>query len=219
MRKDKELIFKLRQEGKSFRYIQSKTGVSRGTLVSWFKRIEWSKHVTVKNTKKKHENAKNQISRINMVRRLNLQFSYALKESEAQKEFELNKKEPLFWAGLMIYANGGDKSSKHSLRLSSAEALMHRIFIQFSETYLGISKDAFRHGLLIREGDDEAACKVYWVREAVIPEGIFYKTQVIKGKTPLKRLQYGICMTIITNTGLKKKLLKWLQLAQKESFI
>jgi hypothetical protein len=219
MRKDKELIFKLRQEGKSFRYIQDKTGVSRGTLVSWFKRIEWSRHVTVKNTQKKHEGAKDQIARVNMVRKLNLQYFYALKESEAKKEFETFQKEPLFWAGLMAYASAGDKSSKHGIRLSSAESFMHRIFIQFGETYLGIPKNAFRHGLLIREGDDEDACKGYWAKEAGMPEGIFYKTQVIKGKILVKRLQYGICMTIITNTGLKKKLLKWLQLAQKESFM
>jgi hypothetical protein len=218
MRKDKEAIFKLRQEGKSFRHIQQKTGVSRGTLVAWFKNIGWSKHVTSTNTKKKHDNAKDQIARINIVRKLNLQYFYALKESEAQKDFHNHKKDPLFWAGIMAYASAGDRSSKHGIRLSSADPYLHRVFGQFSETYLGVPKDQHRYGLHMHEISDGKACKEYWSRELGTPEDNFYKTQVIKGKTPSTRLQYGICMTIISNTGLKKKLLKWLQLIRQETF-
>lgn len=218
MRKDKEVIFKLRQEGKSFRYIQEKTGVSRGTLVAWFKHIGWSKHVTATNTKKKHDNAQDQIARINMVRKLHLQFSYALKESEAQKEFQVHKKDPLFWAGIMAYASAGDKSSKHGIRLSGADPYHHRVFGQFCETYLGVSKDQHRYGLHMHEISDGNVCRGYWSKELGIEEQKFYKTQVIKGKIPSKRLQYGMCMTIISNTGLKKKLLKWLQLIRQETF-
>ena len=42
MRKDKEYIFSLRKEGKTYRQIQKEVVVSRATLSAWFKDIEWN---------------------------------------------------------------------------------------------------------------------------------------------------------------------------------
>jgi hypothetical protein len=218
MRKDKEYIFKLRQEGKSFRQIQKETGVSRGTLASWFKYIQWSKHLSRDHTEKMPARSKENMTRMNMVRKLNLQFLYALKESEATKEYEIYKLEPLFWAGLMFYAGEGDIRNKYAIKANSDIPYKQRIFIRFLTTYLSLSASDLRFCLYVQNNVDTEKAKEYWSNELFANPQQFHKTQIIKGKATNKRLQYGICVTIITNVALKKKLLKWLELAEKQEF-
>ncbi len=218
MRKDKEFIFKLRREGKSYRDIQQATGVSRGTLGEWFKDEEWSKHLTSKHSILSIERSKDQMIKMNMVRKLKLQYQYALVEKEAEKEYETYKYETLFWAGLMLYAGEGDKRSKHQIRVSNCEAYIHRIFVSFICKYLDFSREGFRYSLLIYPDNNPEECVTAWAKEIVAPEELFYKPHVIQGKEAVKRLQYGTCISIISSTAQKKKLLKWLSLAQNEKF-
>ena len=57
-----------------------------------------------------------------------------------------------------------------------------------------------------------------WSNILKIKRENFYKTQVIVGKEKVRRLQYGVGMSIICSTVLKKKMLVWLSLAQDERF-
>ncbi len=218
MRKDKEFIFKLRREGKSYRDIQQATGVSRGTLCEWFKGEDWSKHITSRHDAQSVERSKDRMIKMNMVRKLKLQYQYALVEKEAEKEYETNKKGSLFWAGLMLYAGEGDKRTKHQIRISNCEAFIHRIFIDFACEYLGFSRDSFRYNLVIYPDNNPEECVRVWAKDLKASDGQFYKSQVIQGKEVVKRLQYGTCISIISSTAQKKKLLKWLSLAENEKF-
>lgn len=218
MRQDKALVFKLRQEGKSYRQIQKEVGISRSTLTAWFKNIQWSNHISEGHKKKNLGASKERMERMNMVRKLKLQYHYALVESEAIKEYEIFKKETLFWAGLMIYAGEGDKKTRHQIRISNSEFYLHKIFIQFVVTYLKLPKENFKIGLLLYPDLSEEVCIKRWSTELHLESRNFYKTHIIKGKDSVKRLQYGIGMSIISSTSLKKKLLKWLLLAEKEQF-
>lgn len=218
MRKDKEFIFTLRQEGRSYRYIQNATGVSRGTLCGWFKDKEWSKHITGRHTSQSIERSKDRMIKMNMVRKLKLQYEYALAEKEAEKDYETYKKEPLFWAGLMLYAGEGDKRSKHQIRISNCESYIHRIFVAFSCKYLHFSQEGFRYSLIIYPDNNPEECLDAWAKELGVGRALFYNPHVIQGKEAIKRLQYGTCISIISSTAKKKKLLKWLSLAQNEQF-
>ncbi len=218
MRKDKEFIFKLRHEGKSYRDIQKATGVSRGTLCEWFKAEDWSKHITNRHDTQSIERSKDRMVKMNMVRKLKLQYQYALVEKEAEKEYETHKQDTLFWAGLMLYAGEGDKRSKHQIRVSNCEAYIHRIFIDFICKYLDFSKESFRYSVIIYADNDSEECVKVWAKEIGVSEEFFYKPNVIQGKEAVKRLQYGTCISIISSTAQKKKLLKWLSLAESERF-
>lgn len=218
MRKDKEFIFKLRREGKSYRDIQQATGVSRGTLCEWFKHEDWSRHLSVKHSIQGIQRSKDRMIKMNMVRNLKLQYQYALVEKEAEKEYETYKHETLFWAGLMLYAGEGDKKSKHQIRVSNCEAYIHRIFVNFACKYLDFSKEGFHYSLIIYPDNNPKECVTAWSKELGVSEGLFYKPNVIQGKESTKRLQYGTCISIISSTAQKKKLLKWLSLAENENF-
>ncbi|HRH24733.1 MAG TPA: helix-turn-helix domain-containing protein [Candidatus Paceibacterota bacterium] len=218
MRQDKERIFQLRKEGRTYREIQRDTGVSRATLSLWFKDQDWSKHLSLEHAKKNLGASKERMERMNLVRKLKLQYQYALVEKEAQEEYELYKNEPLFWAGLMLYAGEGDRKSKELVRISNTDFYIHRIFVNFAQKYLKIPENSFRFGLILYEDNNEAVCKEVWSKELPISGLIFHKTQVIQGREKIKRLQYGVGMSIISSTVAKKKILKWLSLAQFEKF-
>ncbi len=218
MRQDKEYIFKLRQEGKSYREIQKETGVSRATLGAWFKDVEWSKHILVANKEKNLQECKERVFRMNKGRKIRLKDQYDKAEAEAALDYETYKKEALFWAGLMAYAGEGDKRNKSLMRITNSEFYIHTIFIKFILKYMDISRETLRIGLLIYPDHNESFCREMWSNILGVPRSQFYKTQVLQGKAKVKRLQYGIGMSIISNTVLKKKLLVWLSLAQDERF-
>lgn len=218
MRRDKERIFQLRREGRTYREIQRDTGVSRATLALWFKDQDWSKHLSLEYSKKNLVASKERMERMNIVRKLKLQYQYALVEKEAEDEYQIYKKEPLFWAGLMLYAGEGDRKSKGLVRISNVDFYIHRIFVSFTKKYLKVPESSFRFGLVLYKDNDEILCKEAWSKEIPISRLIFHKTQFIQGKEKIKRLQYGVGMSIISNTVAKKKLLKWLHLAQIENF-
>lgn len=218
MRQDKERIFQLRREGRTYREIQRDTGISRATLSSWFREVDWSRHLSVDHRKKNIGASKDRMERMNMVRKLKLQYQYALVDKDADREYEKYRKEPLFWAGLMTYAGEGDRQNTDLVRITNAEFYLHRIFIEFCKRYLQINEEKLRFGLVLYPDHIEADCKIAWEKELGISGLIFHKTQVIKGKAGSRRLQYGIGMSIICSTSLKRKILRWLLLAHQEQF-
>lgn len=218
MRKDKERIFQLRKEGRTYREIERDTGVSRATLSAWFKDVSWSSHLSIDHRNRNLGASKERMERMNMLRKLKLQYHYALIETEAAKEYETFKNETLFWAGLMVYAGEGDRRSKDLIRISNVDFYLHRIFIAFCKKYLEIKENKLKFGLILYPDHNEVTCKDIWMKEIGIPDILFYKTQVIEGKSKERRLQYGVGMSIISSTSLKKKILKWLELAKNEEF-
>ncbi|MEK7228201.1 MAG: hypothetical protein AAB681_02505 [Patescibacteria group bacterium] len=216
MRQDKDKAFELRRAGKTYRQIQSELGISISTLSDWFRDVPWSKHLKVIYTNKtwsKEQHSLMHIARINKLDAL-----YKKSEEEAARDYKEYRKESLFWAGLMIYAGEGDKRSKHLVRVTNTEFYLHKIFIDFSIKYLDITREKLRCSIIIYPDLNESLCREMWSNILQIPRKQFHKTQVIQGKEKVKRLQYGIGMSIISSTVLKKKLLVWLSLAQDEKF-
>ena len=113
MRKDKNLAFELRKKGKSYRELEGELGVSRSTLSEWFRNIEWSKHIERRNIQSNTAVSKQRIEAMNAGRKEKLRLKYREIEIKAEQEFKIFKSEPLFMAGLMIYAGEGDKVSRN----------------------------------------------------------------------------------------------------------
>jgi hypothetical protein len=219
MRQDKDSVFKLRKDGKSYRYIRKETGISMGTLCEWFKDEDWSKHIKKSNTDK---NTTISIERLKLLqdgRNIMLKDKYKNVELEAEKEFHIFKKDPLFMAGLMIYAGEGDKRSHNNSRVSNSDFFIHKIFIKFAEKYLDIKRENVKISLILYPDLDIETCINKWSSELNVVNLNFYKTQIIKGKEKTKRLQYGIGTSIISSTVVvKKKILKWLELVAITKF-
>lgn len=218
MRKDKMVAFDLRKQGRSYREIQKEIGISRSTLCDWFKKEEWSKHIRSSNQNKNKQKSKDRIIKLNESRAIMLSKKYKEVENEAEKEFLIFKTEPLFMAGLMIYAGEGDKKSKNISRVSNSDFYIHNIFIKFSEKYLYISRENMKMALILYPDLNTLECLQKWSEKTKVPVLNFHKTQIINGKEKAKKLQYGVGISIISSTVVvKKKILKWLDLVCLEN--
>lgn len=219
MRQDKEITFKLRKEGKSYREIQNELCISRSTLCEWFKNEEWSKHIKNKNNMINVKLSKDRLRLLQEGRKKMLENKYNEVGNEAEKEFLIFKKEPLFTAGLMIYAGEGDKRNQNNSRISNSEFYLHKIFISFALKYLKIKRENIKISLILYPDLSIEDCLNKWSIELCIPKSNFYKTQIIQGKEKTKKLQYGVGISIISSKVIiKKKILKWLELCEKEKF-
>lgn len=215
MRHDKEKVFELRRNGKSYREIGAITGVSRSTLCEWFRNEEWSNHIKQANNTTNTKRSVEHLLKLNEGRLAMLNKKYTEIEKEAKSEFELYKENPLFMAGLMLYAGEGDKMTKGVIRFANIEFDLHKIFINFITTFLKVNTEYLRFSILLYPDLDIEKCKVRWSQELNIPLTQFHKPQVIQGRHKTKRLHFGVGSTIFSSSFLKRKLILWIELAKK----
>lgn len=205
----------LRRRGFTLREIAKYTNVSVSTLSAWFKDEAWSARITEDNKKRAaHENSK-RISLLNKARGNQFKKLYAEAERSAVTEYKHYKTNSLFIAGLMLYVGEGDNADSRLIRLANTKADIHRIFIAFLEEFLGVSREKIRFWILLYPDLDPEKCSRAWAKGLKLPISQFYKYQVIEGKSKKRTLQYGVGNTIIGSAVLKKKLMKWIELALK----
>jgi hypothetical protein len=210
MRKDKAVAFQLRREGKSYRDIQNELGISRSTLCDWFRNEEWSKHIKYKNNNINIGTSTDRINKMNLVRGLMLEGKYKKVIEEAQNEYLLYRNNPLFTAGLMLYAGEGDHLSKGAIKFTNIDFGLHKIFINFCNRFLKTDMNSIKFSVLLYPDLDIDNCMDKWSTELGIPKQNMYKPQVIIGKFKKRKLHFGVGTSIILNSFLKHKLLFWI---------
>lgn len=208
-----EQATQLRKRGFTYAEISKIVDVSKSTISLWFSRETWSKSITSDNQKRAVKDNKKRISLLNRARSNQNTKLYIEAERSAVTEYKHYKNNPLFMAGLMLYLGNGDTSDARPIRISSTNMNIHRIFITFAVDFLGVSREKVRFWLLLNS--DVSPEKVYrvWSKAIGISLSQFYKYQIVK---PKSTLHDGAGNTIIGSVVLKKKLLKWIDLASKE---
>ena len=214
MRHDIHVVFELRKQGKTYNEIRKILRISPSTLSSWLGGQEWSKHAKKLNTEKHIIRSTEHLRKMNEGRRIILEKKYKDAETEAVREFEIYKNDPLFMAGLMLYAGEGDKTNRFNIRLANAEVYLHVVFIRFSERFLGIGREKIKVWLLLYPDHNIEQSVAIWSEKLNISKSNFNKSQVILGRSKLRKLQYGVGNSIISSTSLKKKMMKWLELCK-----
>ena|SRR3989344_3452364 len=214
MRPDKDRAFELRRENKTYREIEKILKVSRSTLSEWFRNEEWSAHVRKSNTDRHIKISTEHLLKMNEGRRIMLEKWYKEAEEEAKKEFEIWKTDPLFMAGIMLYAGEGDKLSRNQIRLANTDFFIHKIFLKFIEKFTKIKKDKIKLSILLYPDLDVENCKAKWSQELNISLQNFHKPQIILGRSKVKRLHFGVGSIIISDSFLKRKVLKWLEISK-----
>jgi len=196
MRSDKILAIKLRRENKSYNEIKKILGIPKSTLAGWFKNDKKSQ----KTRDKLSEKLSNNTQRIEkFVHQNSVRWEKWREEArvEAKKEFPLLANDHIFIAGLMSYWAEGDGKIKNPCRFTNTDYRMVIIFINFVIKILKVSKNKIRITLIIYPDLIEKDCIKFWSNKIKLPKEQFYKTQVIKGRHPTKRLSNGICMIIL----------------------
>lgn len=217
MRHDQPQAFELRRQGKTYREIERILGVSRSTLCEWFRNEEWSTHIKKSNIGSHIKLSAERLKKLHEGRRIMLEKKYRQVTEEAEKEFEIYKNDPLFMAGLMVYAGEGDKANRFHIKLANSEFYLHLIFISFLEKFLKIERKNIKVWLLLYPDHNIEKSIQIWSEKLNINKSNFHKSQVIKGREKIRKLQYGVGNSIISSVALKKKILKWLEIC-KENF-
>jgi hypothetical protein len=217
MRNDKHLAIELRRRNKSYNKISKELGVPKSTLSKWFSKIGWSQNIKNELARKANYVAKKRLRLINKTRRVMWERWREKARQQAKKEFPYLKRNHLFLAGLMLYWGEGDSKVENSLvRLSNTDSEMIRIFSLFLQNSCKVPRDKIKATLILYPDLNENKCKDFWSKSSGIPKNKFYKTQVIYGRHPTKRLSYGICNIYVASRELKEKVLVWIKLYQQE---
>ena len=206
----------LRKRGFTYEEIAKIVGVSKSTISSWLSEESWSIAVKEDNAKRAAKENKKRISLLNTARGNQNKKLYAEAERSAVTEYKHYKHNPLFTAGLMLYAGSGDFTSPNLMRITSTRKDMHRIFITFATEYLGVPREKIRFWLLFHSKQNPLKYSRIWSKKIRIPLSQFHKYQVSPQKPKTLTLHDGVGNTIIGGTISKKKLLKWIELASKE---
>jgi len=216
MRQDKPQAFELRKQGKSYREIENLIGVCRSTLCEWFRDEAWSKHIKGLNNDKRNQISTEHLLKLNEGRRIMLEEKYKNTEEDAVQEYEIYKNDPLFSAGLMLYAGEGDKRTPGVIRLANTDFFIHKVFLKFIEKFTNIKMGSIRFSTLLYPDLNIEECRKKWSEELAIPLTNFHKPVIIQGRSQIRRLHFGVGSTIISNSFLKKKLLKWVEMSMIE---
>lgn len=211
-----EQAIRLRKRGFSYREITKIVDISISTISEWFSRETWSQAVTDDNQKRSVKENRKRISLLNKARSNQYKKLYAEAERSAVIEFKHYKNSPLFIAGLMLYVGEGDNSDNHLIRIANSKIDVHRIFIKFAIEYLGVPRGKIRFWVLLYPDLNPEQCSRMWSKALGIALSQFHKYQFIEGRGAKPTLHNGVGNTIIGDTVLKKKLLKWIALASKE---
>ncbi len=211
-----EQAFAFRRRGFTYAEIAKICNVSKGTVSNWLRHEPFSKGVAKDNQKQAVIQNTKRLALINKARVAERRHQYTEAIRSAETEYQHYRLSPLFIAGLTLYMTAGDSKQPRLIRLSSSRPELHRLFIRFVTTYLGVAKSDMRFWLLLYPDHDEVACMKRWCQKTSLSPAQFYKNQVITGRTQKETLHFGVGNTIIASTLLKKKLGHWVTLLEKE---
>ena len=211
-----EQAIAFRKRGFTYTEIAKICGVSVGTVSAWLKPLPFSVAIAAQNKARAAQENKKRMVSINKARTAERAKQYDQVVQMAQTEYQNYRHFPLFVAGLMLYISEGDNTHSRLIRLANSRPELHKIFIKFLLTYLGVEKSAIKFWLLLYPDLDEVTCMKHWSKKTGISVASFYKNQVIQGRSLKRTLHFGVGNTIIGSTLLKKKLNRWIELSLKE---
>jgi len=211
-----EQAISFRKRGFTYTEIAKICGVSRGTISNWLAKEEFSIKVAATNKLQAAKDNKARIKLVNKARNAERTIKYTEAEHHAETEYRHYRTSPLFTAGLMVYLSAGDMTDPRIVRLSTSKIELQQVFIRFAIEYLGVDKKVINFWLLLYPTHNEIKCMKHWSKKTNISVSQFTKNQVVSGKSNKQTLQFGVLNTIIGSILLKKKLLKFIELATKE---
>jgi hypothetical protein len=151
---------------------------------------------------------------LNLLRGRKLAHAYAEATKEARTELTQLWRDPLFVAGVMLYAEKGDRGAKTPIGLTTAHPKLAQTFAHFLITVCGIPEERVRAHLLLYPAQDEWLVRIHWAKESGLPARNFTKCSRIKGKGT--KDGFGLCTVTVSNAYLKLKLLEWVKELPKE---
>lgn len=216
MRKDKEIAFNLRRNGKSYTEIRDVLKVPLSTLSDWFSKIGWSKDMARKLAAQAQVRHTVRLVELDRIRGQHLARAYEEARIEAKKDLEVLRYNPLFIAGIMLYWGEGDKATKAQVRLANTDPELIGLFAFFLRNICNIQVEKIGIHILTYPDIDDVSNRTYWSEISGVAQNKFLKSVHIKGRHKTRRLGHGVCSIYVSSTYFKVKMLEWLKLLPEE---
>lgn len=207
-------VVSLRKRGFTLTEIAKRCNISKSTASVWLKGKDFSSRITKLNTKRAGEANAKRLKLIATTRDKERKRRYKDAVSAAKIEFTHYQQNPLFMAALSAYVASGDQKDDRVIRFSHSSMELHRLFIKFSQQFMGIDKAQIHLWLQMYHGVSEEKLMKIWSKSTGIPYTQFYKNHFVN-KNNKKPLHSGVGNTIIGSTYHKQKLKTWVKLAKK----
>lgn len=205
-----------RKRGFTYSEIAKICNVSKATVSNWLANKSFSKQVRKDNEQRARRDNIKRLGLMNKAKMAERRKRYEAAVASATVEYQHFKRDPQFMAGLCVYSCLGERSNTSQIRISSKKQAPHRLFRAFARDYLGVTHETTHFWLLLRAGQNEAACVTHWSENLALSDEQWYKNQVVPSKAKADPLHFGVGNTIIVSTVLKYKLMHWLELAEKD---
>ncbi len=205
-----------RKRGFTYTEIAKIVGISKSTASAWLSKKAFSKRIAKDNAERAARDNIKRIGLLNKSRATERKARYAQAVRSADTEYKHYRTNPLFTAGVMLYLADGDQKDSSRIRISSTNAQVHRICISFLQEFLGVETCDISFYVALYDGMNETKEMKYWSRNIALSVSHFSKTQFINRKGTSAILHHGSGNTIIGDTVLKRKLIRWIELATKE---
>lgn len=209
-----EMATYYRKRGFSYSEIANLCGVSKSTVSNWLAKKKFSKSVKADNIRKAARENSDRIRLVTKARQAERTKRYVEAIRSAETEFRNYKNDPAFLSGVLLYKAVGDLSHPSRIRFSTNNAQLHTIFIRFACNYLGVDKKTIKCWLLLHVNQSITVEERWWAKQLKLSPAQFGKSQRIESRTELLHNVTG--NTIIGNTVLKRKLIRWTELATKQ---
>jgi len=225
MRHDKNEALKLRLKGTSYSQIQSKLGVSKSTLSTWFVNLQLSENATAKIKKLgAHKAISALIARNKRQTHLAIQRMRSIRRVEKGNVGDLSKRD-LFIAGISLYWAEGYKKPKtrngrtvtyHQVSLTNSDPSLIKLFLRFLRECCGVSNDRIRINLRVFPHQSEKKMINFWMNVTSLERWAFGKTYISKSTSsktvrPYNQLPYGVIQIRVSDTNLFHRIIGWIE--------
>ena len=207
--KEKLKAIELRKDGKSYKEIQKRIPVSKGTLSIWLRDIKLTLLQEQRIYVELRQKNAYRLAKANQKKRIE-----KTKEiiEKAKKDIPSYLENPLFLAGLMLYWAEGDKSDESEVvKFSNSDPEMIIFMIKWFRKICKVPEKKFRIALHIHELHCRKNTENYWSKITSIPRSQFHKTQIKPTSLGHRknRLYNGTCAIIVSNKDLFRKIKGW----------
>lgn len=212
----KNLVIKLRRQGKTYSEILKHVKVSKSSLSLWLRNtpltLEQTKNIALKSDKARYLGGqmkiKNRIETTNKI------------INNAKTEFPKLIKNPLFLIGLSLYWAEGDKHQGERVKFTNSDPQMIALMMRWFREICDVKEEKFRVALHTHNLLMNTKVKQYWHHLTKIHLNQFNKVYVKQTTLRQRRnvLYNGTCGIVVGDRALFRRMLGW-KLAMIEKFL
>jgi transcriptional regulator with XRE-family HTH domain len=205
---EREKALELRKEGLSFRDIERRLCVSRGSLSRWLNGVPFVASEEVADRRRLSSIRNGQVLRNRKLKRVSGISNKAKSEIKDISNVELKL------LGAMAYWTEGSKTDDSLVKFTNSDPRFIRFALKWLREICNVPEEKLRlhlrlHGDLNREETEE-----FWSDITGIPPGKFHKTTIKKSESSGRRgnkLKYGVASVIVCDTDLFYRIKGWIE--------